>query len=124
MAELIPKLTLTGTAAHFGAALSLAVEDSLTVGAPTIGLSKKVIGGGTSFNVYTDSGTDGSAYVYIKNANTSDAFTAELKNDADNAFGTLHNGEFAFYPIDINQGLTVTASGGDVTLEYAYWTKA
>jgi len=123
MATLTPTLTLTSTDAT-SASLSLSVTDSLTVGAPSIGVSKKVIGGGTSFNVYTDSGTDGSAYVYVKNANTSSAFTAELKNDADEAFGTLHNEEFAFYPIDINQGLTVTASGGDVTIEYAYWTKA
>ena len=123
MATLTPTLALTSTDATSDA-LSFSVTDELTIGAPSVGLSKKVIGGGTSFNVYSDSGSDGSAYVYIRNANTSDAFTAELKNDADHAFGTLHNGEFAFYPLDTNEGLTVTASGGDVTIEYAYWTKA
>jgi hypothetical protein len=123
MATLTPTLTLTSTDAT-SASLSLSVTDSLTVGAPSIGVSTKVIGGSTSFNVYSDSSADGSAYVYVKNANTSSAFTLELKNDADAAFGTLHNEEFAFYPIDTNEGLTVTASGGDVTIEYAYWTKA
>ena len=123
MATLTPTLALTSTDATSDA-LSLSVTDTLTIGAPSIGLSKKLIGGGTSFNVYSDSGSDGSAYVYIKNTNTSGAYTAELKNDGDAAFGTLHNEEFAFYPIDINEGLTVTAGGGDVTIEYAYWTKA
>ena len=123
MATLNATLTLASTDATSDT-LSMTVTDSLTVGAPSVGLSKKVIGGGASFNVYSDSDSDGSAYVYVKNANTSSAFTAELKNDGDAAFGTLHNEEFAFYPIDINEGLTVTASGGDVTIEYAYWTKS
>ena len=123
MATLKPTLSLSSTDATSDA-LSFSVTDSLTVGAPSIGLSRKVIGGGTSFNVYSDSGSDGSAYVYVKNTNTSSAFALELKNDGDAAFGTLHNGEFAFYPIDINEGLTVTANGGDITIEYAYWTKA
>ena len=123
MATLNATLTLASTDATSDT-LSMTVTDVLTVGVPSVGLSTKTLGGATSFNVYSDSGTDGSAYVYVKNTNTSDAFTAELKNDGDAAFGTLHNGEFAFYPIDINEGLTVTATGGDVTIEYAYWTKA
>ena len=123
MATLNATLTLGSTDASSDT-LSMTVTDSLTVGAPSVGISKKIIGGSTSFNVYSDSGADGSAYVYVKNANTSDAFTLELKNDGDAAFGTLHNGEFAFYPVDTNEGLTVTASGGDTTIEYAYWTKA
>ena len=123
MATLKPTLSLSSTDATSDA-LSFSVTDSLTVGAPSIGLSRKVVGGSTAFNVYSDSGSDGSAYVYVKNTNTSSAFALELRNDADNSFGTLHNGEFAFYPIDINEGLTVFANGGDITMEYAYWTKA
>ena len=79
-------------------------------------------GAGTAV-LYADSGSAGTAFVYIKNTNTSNSYSIDLKTDGASTYGTLDNGEFAFIPIDTNEGLEVTAAGGTVAVEYAYWTK-
>ena len=56
MATLKPALTITGTAADFGAALSLSVTDSLTVGQPYVGLSSNPTGTPTGDTIFTVDG--------------------------------------------------------------------
>jgi len=63
---LTPKLTLTGSAADFGNALSLAVTDTLNVKAPQAGLSKIIANANGGTKVTPDLTGGGNKYVYIR----------------------------------------------------------
>ena len=120
---LIPTLTIKD-ATTFSDELNFSVSDSLSVTAPAQGLSLVNVANSATEVIYADATTAGTAFVYIRNANTANSYSIDLKTDAGTTYGTLDNGEFAFIPIDTNEGLEVTASGGTVAVEYAYWTKA
>ena len=121
MATLKPSLTLTGTAADFGAALSLSVTDSLTVGPPSVGISKKkLVGDAAAVVIFENNAT--TTYVYLKNTDT----TNHIKwfNDSGEEMGILWPEEFAFFAIIDGEGLKVSANNANCVLEYGYWTKA
>ena len=121
MATLKPALTITGTAADFGAALSLSVTDSLTVGPPFTGISKlKLVGDAAATTIFENNAT--TTYVYLKNTDN----TNHIKwfNDTDDGVGILWPGEFAFFSVIDAEGLKVSANNADCVLEYGYWTKA
>ena len=69
MATLTPKLTLTGTAADFGAALALSVTGTLTVGAPSKGITREDVAAGATLDIYVNTSA-GTVYLYAKNNNT------------------------------------------------------
>tara|TARA_R100000655_G_scaffold99117_1_gene142798 strand:+ start:257 stop:625 length:369 start_codon:yes stop_codon:yes gene_type:complete len=119
---LIPTLIIKDTTS-FSDELNFSVTDNLTVTTPSAGLSLVSVANSATQVIYADSGSAGTAFVYIKNTNTSNAYSIDLKTDGAATYGTLDNGEFAFIPIDADEGLEVTASGGTVVVEYAYWTK-
>ena len=121
---LIPTLTIKD-ATTFNDELNFSVSDSLSVTAPAQGLSLVNVATSATEVIYADSGSAGTAFVYIRNANTANSYSVDIQTDNGNTvYGTLDNGEFAFIPIDTNVGVQVTASGGTVAIEYAYWTKA
>ena len=119
---LIPTLTIKD-ATTFSDELNFSVSDSLSVTAPAQGLSIVNVANSATEVIYAN-GSAGTAFVYIRNTNTSNSYSIDLKADGAATYGTLDNGEFAFIPIDTDEGLEVTASGGTVAIEYAYWTKA
>tara|TARA_X000001388_G_scaffold76785_2_gene75134 strand:- start:630 stop:1010 length:381 start_codon:yes stop_codon:yes gene_type:complete len=124
MATITPKLTVTGTAADWGASINLSVSGSLTTGSPSKGISKADVASGDTFIVMEDAAADGTTFVYIKNNNTSGSGYVELQSDDGNeTFGTLNNGEFAWIPIDSNQGMQVLGAVSSVEIEYGYWTR-
>lgn len=122
MGTLKPTLTINDTTT-FSDPVNFSVNDELTTTAPAQSLSLVSVANSATAVLYADSGSDGTAFVFVKNTNTSNAYSIDLKTDAGTTFGTLDNGEFAFIPIDTNEGLEVTAAGGTVVVEYAYWTK-
>ena len=122
MATITPKLTVTGTAADWGAAVAISASNSLICEAPAKGLSKLDVPVGTKDILVN--GSAGTAFVYIKNNNTSGTGYVDLKTDEGNVvFGTLMNGEFAWIPIDSDQGIECTAVNATVEVEYAYWSR-
>ena len=130
MATLVPTLTLTSTDATSDA-LSLSVTDSLTVGAPQVGLSKIAVAatGGTA-SVLVPSGS-GNQYVYIKHtgfqADGTTATTQQLAIEVGTNTDLLRlsAGEFCFFTAKSDVVIEALSSGNQLILiEYAYWTQA
>jgi len=121
---LIPTLTIKDTTS-FSDELNFSVTDNLTVTTPAAGLSLVSVASTATASIYADAGANGTAFVYIKNTNTANAYSVDLRTiNGTNVYGTLHNGEFAFIPVDTNEGLQVLGVDGTVVVEYAYWTKS
>jgi len=130
MATLTPKFTLTGTAADFGAALSLSVSTSLTANEPFVGISRitATTTGGASIIVPS---VDEAKYVYIKhtglNLAGSDSGTDKVK--VETADGTsimeLKKNEFAFFPYYAGGAclLQLETNANTVQVEYAYFSR-
>tara|TARA_R100000655_G_scaffold41369_5_gene77225 strand:+ start:209 stop:580 length:372 start_codon:yes stop_codon:yes gene_type:complete len=120
---LIPTLIIKDTTS-FSDELNFSVTDNLTVTTPAAGLSLVSVASTATASIYADAGTNGTAFVYIKNTNTANAYSVDLRTiNGTHVYGTLHNGEFAFIPVDTNEGLQVLGVDGTVVVEYAYWTK-
>ena len=129
MATLTPTLTLVSTDVTTDA-LSLSVTDALTVGAPSIGISKVAIAvaGGSDTTLVASSA--GNKYVYIKHTGfQSDGSTAS-NNEIVVDFGTtdsirINSGEFAFFPAKASTAITAISNHtSTILVEYAYWTAA
>ena len=121
---LIPTLIIKDTTS-FSDELNFSVTDNLTVTTPAAGLSLVSVASTATASIYADAGSNGTAFVYIKNTNTANAYSVDLRTiNGTNVYGTLHNGEFAFIPVDANEGLQVLGVDGTVVVEYAYWTKS
>jgi hypothetical protein len=121
---LIPTLTIQDETS-FSDEINFSVTDSLSVTTPSSSLTTVSVASTSTAAIYADAGANGTAFVYIKNTNTSNSYSVDLRTiNGTNVFGTLDNGEFAFIPIDTNEGLQVLGVGGTVVIEYAYWTKA
>ena len=149
MGTLNTKLTLTGTSADFGAALSLSVEKGLDVIKPYGSISK--------LNVTTDSDADAAAgianiilrnvdarrFVYIKHNgidSSGAAVTTDLlvKNFEGETSGngtqimSLKKDEFALFPYDNgvdpasgdDNQLILQASSGTINVDFAVFTVA
>jgi hypothetical protein len=124
MGTLTTKLTVSGTAADYGAALNLSVSDTLTVEAPNKSISRLDLAADATEVLFADAGADGTVFCYVKNNNTSGSGYLDLQTDnGNNTFGTLENGEWAWIPVDKNEGLQVLAKSATVEVEYAYWSR-
>ena len=131
MATLTPTLTLTGTSADFGNALTLSETTTLTANEPWIGFSRitATTTGGDSVIVPN---VNSAKYVYIKHTglNSSGASSGTDKVKVETADGTaimeLKANEFAFFPY-FAQGackIQLETDANTVQVEYAYFTRA
>jgi hypothetical protein len=130
MATLTPTLSLTGTAADFGSALSLSATTNLTIDEPFVGFSRitATATGGDSIIVPN---VNAPRYVYVKHTGlASDGSSSGAdKVKVETADGTsimeLKSNEFAFFPYyDGDAGLLqLETSANTVQVEYAYFTR-
>jgi len=128
-------------------AISFTVSDSLTVSAPSAGISRistaaNPLGAGAGI-LLTEAASTATTFVYIKHlgvlasdgttaSHASNDFITLSNEDADVSFIKLQPGEFAFFPLlpfDGTDGgvepggLKVTAGSAAVMIEYGYWTR-
>jgi hypothetical protein len=118
MATLNPTLTLTGTAADFGAAVSLNVTDQLTVDGDLVGISRSPTAVTTPVALLAT--TYGPSYVYLKNA----AAAAETTETIIITIGaqtlcTLKPQEFAYFPWDGSAAINTHSGANTPIIEYA-----
>tara|TARA_R100001369_G_scaffold80880_1_gene111519 strand:+ start:433 stop:828 length:396 start_codon:yes stop_codon:yes gene_type:complete len=130
MATLSPSLTLTSTDSSSDV-LSFTVADTLTVVAPSVGVSKinATATGNASIIVPA---TTSIVYLYVKHTGTTNGTTAtaqlvDIEFTTDEAIARLGAGEFLFMPIshaaaDVGVQLQV-AHASVVQMEYAFFTK-
>ena len=124
MGTLTATLTLNDTDT-FSDVLNFSISKEITTAAPAQMLKLVSVADSATEVLYADSGSAGTAFVYIKNANTSNSYSVDIQTDNGNTtYGTLDNGEFAFIPIDTNEGVQVLGVGGTVSVEFAFFTKA
>ena len=127
MATLTPTLTLTGTAADFGADLSVSETDAISVGAPIIGVSTHAVTTVGANNIIAAS-ADSTKLVYVKHtgkdAGGSDVTTdLTIETTGDVPFGKLNAGEFAWIPhYNGTSGVQLQASSGTIVAEYAVFS--
>lgn len=122
MATLKPSLTITSSDATSDTGFTFTVTDSLTTTEPSVGLSRVSVATGAATQIFADNSANGTVYVYLKNTDSTNFVS--LMNDAGQAFGRLNADEFAFIPINTNEGLEVQADTGACVVEYAYWSKS
>ena len=121
MATLTTKLTLTSSNATSDA-LNLTSTDTLTVGEPTTGISRKSIATGSAQDVLATNSAF--SYVYLKNASSSNAAAwLQVKLGGD-AKIRLDVEEFAFIPLYNGQTVQAEAQTAACVIEYAQFTKA
>jgi len=133
MANLTPRLTLTGTAASFGSAVNLSVDDTLVVGAPFSGVSRISIAT-TIQDISADLKTTQAAhtFVYLKNTENDGGNIITISTASGGGgsatdpvgFATLNPGEFMFLPLKGTVGLKATANNAACILEYAYFSRS
>ena len=130
MATLNATLTLASTDASSDT-LSMTVTDSLTVGAPSVGISRVAIAAsGGSDTALKPAGSAGNHYFYIKHTGkqgdgTTDATGAVLLKLASTSLSVLVPGEISFFNV-INSGVinAIATDSHTILVEYGYWTKA
>jgi hypothetical protein len=114
MATLIPTLKLEGTAADFGAAISLSVTDQLTADGDLVGISRSPTAITTPAVLLAT--TYGASYVYLKNADVTDNITITIGAQT---LCVLQPLEFAYFPWDGTGAIKTTASANTPIIEYA-----
>ena len=127
MATLIPTLSLSSTDATSDD-LSFSITDSLSVTAPSVGLSKI-----TATTTATDSiivpSLDARRYLFAHNTGVDSSgsdTTSEVYIESElGRIGKLDVDEFLFMPLDSNgvNKIQLKATTGTIVVEYAYWTK-
>ena len=134
MATLTPTLTITGTAADFGTALSLSETVNLTVVAPMRGPSQ-IVATATPGDTTIKPASTGIAYLYVKHSGTTDGSVATVRQvdvefTTGEAIARLSADEFLFMPVhhaEENVGVNLHvqhASPSDVVqMEYSFFTK-
>ena len=131
MATLTPSLTLTSTDASSDV-LSFTVTDTLTIAAPSVGLSIINATATGANHIIVPAGTAVS-YLYVRHTGTTDGSTATAQlvdleiTDDNSAFARLGAGEFLFMPFN-HAGASVgvqlqVAHASEVQMEYAFFTK-
>ena len=132
MATLTPTLTLAGTAADFGAALSLSVTAAISEKAPlqAVSLIACEVNGGTKVDL--DPAGGGNKYVYVKHtgkqADGTTATTNTLEvhvhdGSAARDIGRLNAEEFLFMPVlSAGKVQVISNSSETIQVEYAYFT--
>jgi|TARA_R100001530_G_scaffold25929_1_gene20885 hypothetical protein len=127
MATLTTKLTLTSTDVASDA-LSFSISDNLTVGAPSVGLSKIAIevSGGSDTTLVASSANN--KYVYVRHTGFQADGTTPTSNEVVIDFGTtdsirLNSEEFAWFPAKASTAITAISNHtSTILVEYAYWT--
>jgi hypothetical protein len=130
MATLTPRFTLSGSAADLGAALSLSVDDTLTIDEPFVGVSR-ITATTTGGNSIILPSIDEARYVYIKHTglNQAGSSSGADKVKVETADGTsimeLQSGEFAFFPHYAGGAglIQLETSANTCQVEYAYFTR-
>ena len=130
MATLTPTLTLVSTDAITDEALGLSVTDTLTIGAPSTGMSKVAlaVAGGSDATLVASSANN--KYVYVKHTGVQSDGTTATTNEVVIDFGTtdsirLNTGEFAWFPAKASTAITAISNSTEtIIIEYAYWTSA
>jgi hypothetical protein len=127
---LVPTLTLKDTTT-FSDEINFSVTDSLTVTAPSQGLTTIIATATGGNHVIVPAGT-AIAYLFVRHTGTTDGSTGtsqlvDLENTDNEAFARLGAGEWLFMPFN-HAGASVgvqlqVAHASNVQLEYAYWTK-
>lgn len=135
-ATLTPTLTITGTAADFGAAIAVSVTDSIALanGKATV---HKIVSpddiaetGAVNPQIF-DAGNMGRSFIYAKNLNAADGKEIFLVLTVDEAVDSdiymhLEPGEFAFFPwagiLDLFAHTGADGAGQAIAgLEYMIW---
>ena len=122
MGKITPKLSVSGTASDWGAAVAISVSDELTCEAPASGVSKIDLTAAGTFTPIA-AGSAGTTFLYVKNNNTSGSGSVQLEIAGGTDFGTLENGEFAWIPIDTAAGCRFTGVTSTVEVEYAFFSR-
>ena len=134
MATLTPTLTLTSSDASSDT-LNMTVTDSLTIGAPSRGLSTAIATATGSQTIIVPAST-AIAFLFIRHTGTTDGSTStvrqvDVENTDNEAFARLSSGEWLFMPFnhaEANVGVQLhvqhSSSSDVVQMEYAYWTRA
>ena len=120
MATLTPTLKLESSDATSDT-LSLSVTDTLTVTAPSVGISKITITTADNQELVDEATGSAIHYFYAKNTDTTNFVV--LQTTASVQYARLSPGEFCFFPINAAAGLEARADTASCVLEYAYWTK-
>ena len=129
MATLIPTLTLTSTDASSDE-LSFSVMDSLTIKAPSTGLSTTIVDTTGANNIVVPTNADKQTWTYVRHTGTTDGSSTttahvDIEITGDVAVGTLKPGEFFFFPFCGNggdKGVQLQSVSGNIQVEYAYWS--
>ena len=127
---LVPTLTIKDTTT-FSDEINFSVTDSLTVTAPSRGLSTEIATATGGNHIIVPAGT-AIAYLFVRHTGTTDGSTStaqlvDLENTDNEAFARLGAGEWLFMPFN-HAGASVgvqlqVAHASNVQMEYAYWTK-
>tara|TARA_R110000765_G_scaffold388055_1_gene480239 strand:+ start:417 stop:815 length:399 start_codon:yes stop_codon:yes gene_type:complete len=131
MATLTPTLTLASTDITSDE-LRFTVTDSLTVTAPSQGLSTYIAADNVGANNIVVPATTAVTYFYCRHTGTTDGVTesvvpVDVEETGDAAFARLGAGEWLFLPFNHHGGsvgiqFQVTTDTA-VLMEYAFWTK-
>ena len=121
MATLTPTLTLTSTDASSDA-LSITVSPSLTITEPSAGLSRIVAATGAATEILDDA-LDAMAYIFIRNLDSTNYVSIATTKSTISQFARLNPGEFMFFCVQPDAGVSVQANTATCKVEYAYWTK-
>jgi hypothetical protein len=120
MATLTATLALTSTDAT-SESLGLTVTDALTIGPPTVGVSRLTITTADNQEI-VDEAVSGVYYLYAKNTDATNFII--LQTTASVQYARLSPGEFCFFPVNSGVGVEARADTASCILEYAYWKKA
>ena len=127
---LIPTLTIKDTTT-FSDEIHFSVSDSLTVTAPSQGLSTIIATATGGDNIIVADTGGAIVYLYVKHTGTTDGSTGttrqvDVEFTTDEGIARLSAGEWLFMPIS-HAGASVGVQlqvnhASSVQLEYAYWT--
>ena len=129
MATLNATLTLSSTDASSDT-LSLTVNDTLTIGPPSTGVSKVACEASTGSVVALKPSGSANQYTYVKHTGYQADGTTATTNQLVIKFASTESlrlaaGEFAFFPTKSDVVVNAISSSSHVILiEYGYWTAA
>lgn len=122
MATLKATLTLQASAGQVSTnALALTESDSLTVDAAPITNAARL---SVSHSADTEllASSHGNTYVYIKNTDSTNL--VKLKTEANELFGVVFPGEWAYFCVLENEGLGVVANNAACIIEYSLYKRS
>jgi len=120
MATLTATLTLGSSNTISNESLALTISKDHTVEKPLVNSGSVLATAAGAVAVFA--ATAGVRYVYAKNTDNSNS--ADLQRTAGPSVVSLGPGEFCFLPWVSSTGLSAQGIGGDVTVEYAFFTKS